>query len=207
MLTFDKMHSEQLTDCALLSARAQENYVYLKNYISDDRRRRRFLECALEIELRINERNAIILTASVDDSLAAVAMLYPSGAKRPSTAKYLKAGFWKAFFYGGIRDVCSWVAMDEKASSPCHELKGETWYLNMLMVDPTKQGIGIGSRFLQECIIPTVKKGGGDRLCLFTNSEINRKFYQKNNFHEFDAREFSYKGKKLASWSYYMDIK
>ena len=206
MLIFERMRPEQRRDCSLLAARAQEDYVYLKNYISDDTRRRRFLECALEIEVTINDGNTICLTAKEDNAIAAMAMLCPPGVHRPSVASYLKAGFWKAFWRGGIRDVIAWTMMDDKAGAPCHKLAENAWYLSLLAVDPAKQGKRIGSRFLQECIIPTVKKGGGDKLCLFTNSEINRKFYVKNGFKEFDAREFSYKGKKLGSWSYCIDV-
>ena len=206
MLTFEKMHPEQRDECILLAVRAHEEYVFITSYISDTRRRHRFLECVLKIEFCINEGNAIFLTANEDHSLAAVAMLYPPGVHRPSDIAYLKAGFWKAFLYGGLHNVCSWTAMNDRASAPCHELSEKTWYLSMITVDPTIQGKGIGSRFIQEYIIPTVKAGGGDKLCLFTNSEINRKFYIKNGFREFDAREFSYKGNKLGSWSYCIDI-
>lgn len=207
MLTFEKMHLEQREECISLAVRAQKDYVYLTNYIFDDQRRRRFLECALKIEFHVNEGNAVFLTANNDRSLAAVAMLCPPGVRRPSDITYLKAGFWKAFLYGGFHNVCSWTAMNDKASAPCHEQSEKAWYLSMLTVDPANQGNGIGSRFIQECIIPTVKSRGRDKLCLFTNSEINRKFYIKNGFHEFDAREFTYKGKKLGSWSYCIDIK
>jgi hypothetical protein len=51
-----------------------------------------------------------------------------------------------------------------------------------------------------------VKEHGGDALCLFTNSQINRKFYQKNGFREFNERFFTYMGKELGSWSYVYDL-
>ena len=60
---------------------------------------------------------------------------------------------------------------------------------------------------LQACILPYVKEHGGETLCLFTNSEINRTFYQKNGFEEFDQRFFTRKGKQLGSWSFRASIK
>ena len=206
MLTFGRMRPEQRRDCSLLAARSQQDYIYLTTYISEENRRRKFLERALDIEVKINDGSTICLTASEDNTLVAMAMLCPPGVHRPSVASYLKAGFWKAFWYGGVRDSIAWTIMDDKAGAPCHKLAENAWYLSLLSVDPKKQGQGIGSRFLQECIIPIVKQGGGDTLCLFTNSEINRKFYVKNGFIEFDAREFRYKGKTLGSWSYSIKV-
>ena len=45
---------------------------------------------------------------------------------------------------------------------------------------------------MQEGIIPYVKEHGGKKLCLYTNSEINCRFYKKNGFEEFDSPTFSY---------------
>ncbi|MBQ9007994.1 MAG: hypothetical protein IJ088_01505 [Clostridia bacterium] len=46
-----------------------------------------------------------------------------------------------------------------------------------------------------------MKRNGGKTLSLFTNSEINRVFYLRNGFEEFDATEFTHNGKTLGSWS------
>ena len=96
--------------------------------------------------------------------------------------------------------------MDSTAGIPCHTLQKGAWYLSSYLVNTSMQGEGIGSRFLQECIIPFVKKKGGKKLCLFTNSEINRKFYRKNGFKEFHKQVFRYRGKSLGSWSYVMEL-
>ena len=55
---------------------------------------------------------------------------------------------------------------------------------------------------MQESILPYVRVQGGKSLCLFTNSEINRQFYQKNGFEEFHEQSFTYKGRTIGSWSY-----
>ncbi len=40
------------------------------------------------------------------------------------------------------------------------------------------------------------------RLCLFTNAQINRRFYEKNGFTEFDERFFDHDRARIDSWSY-----
>ena len=207
MLTFEKMRPEERGACAALAARAFGDYDYFTYYIPDDQRRTRFLSTMLESEVRINDGPADFLTAKDDGEIVAVAMLCPPAYKKPSEMAYMRAGFGKCFLQGGIRDVAAWNDMEGKAGEPCHSLGGQTWYLNLLTVEPNQKGQGLGSHMLQECILPYVKEHGGETLCLFTNSEANRNFYRKNEFEEFDQRFFNRKEKQLGSWSYRFSIR
>lgn len=207
MLTFEKMCPEERGACAALAARAFMDYEYFTDYIPNDQRRTRFLNTMLDIEVRINDGQADFFTAKIDGEIVAVAMLCPPEYKKPSDMAYIRAGFGKCFLQGGLRDVAAWNDMEGKAGEPCHSLGGQTWYLNLLTVEPEHKGQGLGSRMLRECILPYVKEHGGETLCLFTNSEVNRKFYQKNGFVEFDQRSFNRKGKQLGSWSYRASIR
>lgn len=207
MLTFEKMCPEERGACAALAARAFTDYEYFTDYIPNDQRRTRFLNTMLDIEVRINDGQADFFTAKIDGEIVAVAMLCPPEYKKPSDMAYIRAGFGKCFLQGGLRDVAAWNDMEGKAGEPCHSLGGQTWYLNLLTVEPEHKGQGLGSRMLRECILPYVKEHGGETLCLFTNSEVNRKFYQKNGFVEFDQRSFNRKGKQLGSWSYRASIR
>ena len=96
--------------------------------------------------------------------------------------------------------------MEAAASAPCHSLPGKNWYLSLLAVDASSEGKGIGSGFLRDCLIPYAKQRGGETLSLFTKNDLNRRFYQKNGFVEFDAKEFTHKGQRLGSWSYLMRL-
>ena len=207
MLTFEKMCPEERGACAALAARAFTDYEYFTDYIPNDQRRTRFLNTMLDIEVRINDGQADFFTAKIDGEIVAVAMLCLPEYKKPSDMAYIRAGFGKCFLQGGLRDVAAWNDMEGKAGEPCHSLGGQTWYLNLLTVEPEHKGQGLGSRMLRECILPYVKEHGGETLCLFTNSEVNRKFYQKNGFVEFDQRSFNRKGKQLGSWSYRASIR
>ena len=205
MLNYGRMRGDERAACASLAVRAFLDYEYFTDYIPDDRRRERFLDTMMKIELRINDGPAFFFTAKDEGALVAVAMLCPPEYVKPSDLAYMKAGFGKCFLRGGIRDVAAWNAMEGKASEPCHSLDGNTWYLNLLTVDPLAKGRGIGSAMLQECLIPFVREHGGNGLCLFTNSQENRKFYRKNGFREFDERWFEYRGHRLGSWSYRLE--
>ena len=201
-LTFSQMTDEQLMEAALLSAEAFYDYEYIVNYIADEKRRKIFMNCMISADLKVNRKLSTTFVAMEKGTIVAVATLYRPGAKRASTARYLAEGCLKAIVRGGIKDSIAWIDMDTKAHQPCFDIKKDAWYLGSLSVGVAHQGAGVGSAFMQKCLIPYVRENGGQELCLVTNSEINRKFYEKNGFKEFHHEVFRYRGKELGSWCY-----
>ncbi len=206
MIKYKKMAADRYKECGLLLARAFADYDYFKIYFPDDKKRALYLQCAMTLTLKLHRDNAVILTAEDDNNLCAVCILFPPNVHRKPALDYLLNGFLKMYFYAGFKSVSSWLSMDSSASKPCHSLSRTSWYVNTLGVAPEKQGCGIGSRFINDCIIPFIKENGGNKLCLFTNSEENRLFYQQNGFSQFKEEEYHYKGKSLGSWSYIKEI-
>ena len=196
------MTDEQLMEAALLSAGAFYDYEYIVNYIADENRRKKFMDCMISADLKVNKKLSTTFVAMEDGKIVAVATLYRPGAKRASTARYLAAGALKAIICGGIKDSLAWIDMDTKAHQPCFDIKKDAWYLGSFSVGVGHQGAGMGSAFIQRCLIPYVRENGGQELCLVTKSEINRKFYIKNGFKEFHHEVFRYRGKELGSWCY-----
>ena len=205
-LVFRRMTLAERDPCALLAAEAFYDYAYFSIYIPDDARRRRCLNAMIKTEFRANWNDpaVIFFTAVEDGRPVAVAQLCTPDFKKPSDAVYIRSGWLGVMRKGGIRRVNAWNDMEKLASAPCHELPGKNWYLSLLTVARTDEGRGVGSRFLQECLIPYVKDAGGENMSLFTNSEANRRFYEKNGFVLFDEKRFEYGGKAIGSWSYAM---
>ncbi len=206
MLAYKPMEREDLEACALLAAEAFYDYEYFSIYVPEDQRRHRFLDLLVMCEFKANwGRSAVrFLTAKDNGSVLAVAQLCTPDFRKPSDTDYIKAGWFGVMFKGGIKRVNAWNDMEKLASAPCHELKGKNWYLSLLTVSKTAEGTGVGSRFLNECLIPYVKDASGNSLSLFTNSEVNRRFYEKNGFTQFDEKRFTYEEKSIGSWSYIM---
>ena len=207
-LAYRKMTREERKPCALLAAEAFYDYEYFSTYIPDDRRRRRCLDAMIQCEFRANWDSAevIFLVALENDRPVAVAQLCTPDFKKPSDAAYIKSGWLGVMRKGGIRQVNVWNDMEKIASAPCHALAGRSWYLSLLTVAKSDEGKGIGSRFLNECLIPHVRDAGGETFSLFTNSEANRSFYEKNGFVLFDEKRFEHGGKSIGSWSYAMKL-
>jgi GNAT superfamily N-acetyltransferase len=207
-LAYRKMTREELDPCALLAAEAFYDYEYFSIYIPDAARRKRCLDAMIKCEFRANwdDPEVTFFVAAEDGRPVAVAQLCTPNFKKPSDAAYIRAGWLGVMRKGGIRQVNAWNDMEKIASAPCHALGGRNWYLSLLTVAKSDEGKGIGSRFLNECLIPHVKNAGGETFSLFTNSESNRRFYEKNGFVLFDEKRFDYGGKSIGSWSYAMKL-
>lgn len=158
MLSYEGMKPTELKPCADIAARAFGDYEYFFVYVTDDKKRQRFLRALLLPEFRSNYNNGAFFTAKMDGGLAAAAMLCAPDYRKPSDGKYLRTGYLAAMLHGGIRDVNAWNEMEKKAGAPCHSLTGNTWHLSLLTVEPAFAGRGIGSGMLQDCLIPYFHK-------------------------------------------------
>ena len=208
MLDYREMTLEDRKACALLAAEAFYDYEYFSIYIPNDRRRKQFLNALIACEFKANwgTPGATFLTAWQNGRIAAVAQLCSPNFKKPPDADYIRAGWFGVMLKGGIRPVSAWNDMEKQAAAPCHALAGKSWYLSLLTVAKSEEGRGVGSRFLKECLIPYAKDADGETFSLFTNSEINQRFYESNGFSLFDEKRFGYGGKTIGSWSYSMKL-
>ena len=208
MLEYEAMDPREWKESALIAAEAFYGYEYFSIYIPDDERRKRFLRALIKCEFKANRNLGTVtfFTAKENRKTVAVAQLCSPEFKKPDDMTYVRSGWFGVVFSGGSKSVNAWNAMEKKASAPCHELSGQNWYLSLLTVNSKDEGKGIGSRFLNECLIPYARNAGGKTFSLFTNSEANRRFYEKNGFSLFDEKRFEYGGKAIGSWSYVMKL-
>ncbi|MBQ7266264.1 MAG: GNAT family N-acetyltransferase [Firmicutes bacterium] len=209
MIEYNIAKEEELKTCALLSAEAFRDYEYFSVYYPNNKRRYEFIDAVLvcDIKAKYNDPKIKILTMKESEKIIAVAHLFSPGYKNPTTFEYIKQGALKAMFIGGIRTTIAWLNMNDSVSAPCHELPGKNRYLGLLTVVKKYQRQGFGSKFLNDYLIPHVKKEGGETFSLNTNAKKNCKFYEKNGFNLFDERTYTYKGNVLGNWSYVMNTK
>lgn len=203
-MTFETMKKEDLAAYVRHGTEAFADYEFYTIYFPEAKRRRGFLEAMLKSEFKTHMAlpSVRFIAAKEDGKTLAITQLHTPDFAQPSDMAYLKAGILSAIIKGGIRDSIAWSNMEKKAFAPCEARSDKTWYLSSFSVRADLHRKGIGSRFLQEYLIPYVKDQQAEGLCLYTNSENNRKFYQNNGFTEFDERYFHYRGGKLGSWSY-----
>ena len=126
-----------------VDVRAYENYVYFTNYFPESEERikaiRDMNHCALQTVFgRTN-----LLVAKQKGRVVVIVVLDPPGYQVPSSIHYLLHGAWLVYLKHNVRLINRWLAMDEKASRPCHDYQKRVpgvWYLSSLAVDPSVHG-------------------------------------------------------------------
>ncbi len=108
-----------------------------------------------------------------------------------SLIDYIAAGGIKLIKMGGF-SVLNMLRVTNKAKKSYKSLKVPAWYLEVLGVSPSYQGKSLGSKMINDCLIPFISKSRGGVLALFTNTDLNRSFYKKNGFEKFSESRIWY---------------
>ncbi len=202
-VAFRELRRSEIRQAAELAVRAFDDYEYFTNWFPTGKERNAFQFSVIWHEYRTNYHRAHYLVATVDGKMAAVAQLNSPSYKKPSDLKYLLHGWLSVYKSGNRKVIDEWLAMDAAAGQPCHDYQktGEgIWYASSLTVNPSFQGKGIGSKFL-EYWEEYVRERDGQQIVFFTNSQKNLNFYLKRGYEVFDEREIQYNGKTMGSWS------
>lgn len=137
----------------------------------------------------------------LDRKIVSLALLESPVFKESSILGYIFNGGYQLLPSYWIRNLGKFLHLMEKADEKCkEERKKGAWYLKVLAVHQEVQGQQIGSKMLEECVIPTVRKQKGTRLLLITNTKRNCQFYMKNQFTEFSYQELTLDHKILENW-------
>lgn len=206
-MIFTSMQRSEIRECAEVAAQAFFDYEYFTNYFPNDAERIDFLRKVITSEYRTNFGKADYLVGKEDGKIVAVADLRSPNYKKPSDLSYMLHGWLKVVMIRPSEPVNAWLKMDAEAGEFCHQQQDETmWYLSSLTIHPDYQGKGIGTKMLTDGIMPYMREHGATRMCFFTNSEKNLKFYTGLGFEVKDKRDFTYNGHTMGSWSFVREL-
>ena len=203
MITYRKA---TLTDQAEIIALLSESFLaydYYKIYVTDEQKRIEFVKIIQELCVKTSfKKDYPILVATIEQKIVATAILIPPFAAKVTIFDYLLAGGLKLLPYGGIKNTLGFLTMMKEANAVCQQTYPQAWFLEPFAVSNQHQGQGIGRKMLNDWVKPYIAKHGGGILTFITNSESNRRFYQKNGFSEFHCGEIRRNHKTLGNWSY-----
>ena len=202
-LVFGLLKRQEIRQAAELATRAFDEYEYFTNWFPEKEERNRVQLSVITHEYRTNFSRVHQLAARMDGKIVATAQLNAPDYKKPSDLSYVLHGWLNVYKAGNRKRIDDWLAMDTEAGKPCHAYQKtgpDIWYASSLTVDPTVQGIGLGTKFI-EYWEDYVRERGGKQIVFFTNSQKNLNFYLKRGYEVFDEREIEYNGHKMGSWS------
>ena len=202
-LVFGHLKRSEIRQAAELATRAFDDYEYFTNWFPDKEERNRVQLSIITHEYKTNFNRVHQLAARMDGRIVATAQLNAPDYKKPSDLTYVFHGWLNVYKAGDRKRIDDWLAMDAAAGQPCHDYQKTgpgIWYASSLTVDPTVQGIGLGTQFIAYWE-SYVREQGGKQIVFFTNSRKNLNFYLKRGYEVFNEREFEYNGHKMGSWS------
>jgi len=202
-LEFGPLKRKEICQAAELATRAFDDYEYFTNWFPEKEERNRVQYAIISHEYKTNFNRVHQLAARMGGRIVATAQINPPDYKRASDFSYVIHGWLNIYKAGDRKRIDDWLAMDTAAGQPCHDYQktgSGIWYVSSLTVDPTVQGIGLGTKFI-EYFERFVKEKGGKQMVFFTNSQKNLDFYLKRGYEVFDGREFEYNDHKMGSWS------
>ena len=156
--------------------------------------------------IKVNVQQNKCFVGVKDGEIVSAALVEDPANKKADVQDYVKAGGLSLVFPVGLSKILNFFHFSEYARADCDKKYPSAWYLEVLAVDDSMKGCGLGSGMLQDCLILYVQHQGGQELTLITNTEENCKFYQKNGFRNFAERMLEQNGQQIDNWSFCMDL-
>ena len=202
-LEFENLKREELRAAVEVMVNGFESYDYFTLFFPEREERMKAIRDLNICSLRTILGKTRCMVAKQNGKIVALAIVDPPGYSVPSMLQYVLHGALLLFVKHPMHCINDWLTMDEKASRTCHDYQKrspDVWYLSSFVVDPSVQGLGIGSHFLAY-LEESIRAQCGKQFILFTNSTENLAYYSKRGYEVFHSEEIVYEGKAMGSWS------
>ncbi len=166
----------------------------------------RYMKKLNRVHIGANARKHKCFVGVVDGKIVSVALLQNPNIKRVSLFDYILAGGVGLLFPVGFKRLIGFFDISNEAHKDCAERCGNAWYVELLAVSPDCKGQGLGTKMLNDCLIPYVESQKGTEIALITNTPYNCKFYEKNGFINFAVSELKYEANIIKNWSFYKNL-
>ncbi|MDS0525278.1 GNAT family N-acetyltransferase [Clostridium sp. SHJSY1] len=210
MISYRNMKEEDLGNVSNLYAESFKEYNFFKLTIGKSFKNEKsyfnFLQSLFMVSLKTWMRKYNCLVGVLDKNIVSAAILKDPSIKEVGIFDYILSGGVKLLKKSNPINILRFLNFLADAEKACKKEKGQAWYLESLAVNKDYQGQKLGSKMINECIIPNISKRGGNQLALITNSKINCKFYIGNGFTEFNYKNIRFNDIIIGNWSYYISI-
>lgn len=157
----------------------------------------RYMKKLNRVHIGANARKHKCFVGELDGKIVSVVLLQDPNIKRISLFDYILAGGVGLLFPIGFKRLIGFFDISNEAHKDCAKRCGDVWYVELLAVSPDCKGQGLGSKMLNDCLIPYVESQKGTEPALITNTPSNCKFYEKNGFANFAVSELKWKNNAI----------
>ncbi|MCI4129589.1 GNAT family N-acetyltransferase [Bacillus haynesii] len=202
MIQYRLASADHLDEVAQLFHESFDNYPFMDLLVRPEKKNPQFLYELHKVitQAYINRQGCFI--GVVNGEIVTAALLKHRDDPDVGVLDYISAGGIKLFIKGGLSAVWNMVNVAEEAKRSYKGIKQQKWYLEALGVSRFHQGKSFGSKMINDCLVPFIRRNGGGILALINNTNINRSFYKKNGFDEFSAFPLKRFGREIGNWSF-----
>lgn len=158
------------------------------------------------VHIKANMRKYKCFVGKENGKILSSIIIQKPKAQNVTLFDYIVSGGIKLIFPIGIFKILKFFKISEDANKECMNKYPNSWYIEMLVVNPKQKGKGLGSKMLNDFAFNYVKNENGNEICLITNTENNSRFYKKNGFYEIEKKQLEYGDKKIDNWSFTIKI-
>jgi len=210
-ITYRQIKKDEFKPCNELNFEAFKDYpVYHVFEMEPEEKLNNFNKSLMGCQLYEGLVKDTAFVAERDNEILSVAVIQRPDHKGSSVPEYFLYGAFSVIRYGGFKNTFGFLDMVDRFNVPHVEFAKKnpnTWNLELLFVNKKYHGQGIGSRMINECVVPYVKKNGGEYLTLITNKEKNVHFYEKNGFDILQHDDLIYNNKQINNWTFIRNFK
>jgi len=210
MIEYREAYNNELKEIAKMVAKSFGEYpMYTLTFRDKFKTKEDFISYITKlnkVHISANARKHKCFVGVKNGKIVSVALLQNPNIKRISLWNYITTGGISLLFPVGFKRLIDFFNISNIAHKPCEEKHKDAWYIELLAVNPLYKGQGLGSKMINECLIPYAKDHGAKELALITNTKGNCKFYEKNGFNNFAYDKLNWKDKYIDNYSFVKNL-
>lgn len=201
-MKFRRAQKSELSAVINLFSESFKDYPLMTLFSSEQRDSAPFVIELYKVNTRVHFRKHLCFIGELEGQVVVAALLKKKNTSEIGFLDYAISGGWRLIKHLGLSDFLTFLKVNEEMGMACRQLNSTSWYLDSLAVDQRQQGKHLGSKIINQCLIPYIAQNDGGLLTLVTNTERNRQFYLKNGFKEFSNAHIKVGEQQLANFSF-----
>ncbi len=169
-----------------------------------------FMSEVYHVYMKAYFRNSEFFVGEDNGKIKSFAIVVRPHSPNTNILEYFRSGAFKLMKKVSLPRLLKFLNTLEEGHRPCSGIKEHSWLLESLAVDKNCRGQQLGTKMLNECVIPYIMEQSSgtkpESFITFTNAETNKNFYLKNGFTEFDYTTINRNEKTIGNWSFRMTI-
>ncbi len=210
MIKYRKAYNKEIKEIAKMVAESFGEYpMYTLTFREKFKTQEEFISYITKlnkVHIRANATKHKCFVGIENKKIVCVALLQNPNIKRISLWDYIISGGVRLLFPVGFKRLIEFFNISNKTHEACEREHNDAYYIELLAVSKTSKCMGLGSKMINDCLIPYVKSQGGKEIALITNTENNCKFYEKNVFRKFSYDTLTWHNKRLDTYSFIKEL-